>query len=91
MTEVKINGGTLVRAAKACDCKTPDVKENDIHEDDEWTCACGQGWRARSRSGDELSWRRISKRTPKAKKASDTATTPAATNENPASRGTSKG
>ena len=67
MTEVKINGGTLVRAAKACDCKTPDVKENDIHEDDEWTCACGQGWRARSRSGDELSWRRISKRTPKAK------------------------
>ena len=66
MTEVKINGGTLVRAAKTCDCKTPDVKENDIHEDDEWTCACGQGWRARSRSGDELSWRRISKRTPKA-------------------------
>ena len=71
MTEqIKINGGTLVRAAKKCDCKCPEVKANQIQEDDEWTCACGQGWRARNRDVEgemALTWRRISKRTRKPK------------------------
>lgn len=48
VTKIEINGGVLKRATKACECKVPDVKKNDIQLDDEWACACGQSWRARA-------------------------------------------
>lgn len=69
-----IEGGTLVRAPKTCECKTPDVKANKIEEDDQWTCgACKQLWRARTAlSADKIGqvyWKRVSKRTRKAKAA----------------------
>lgn len=47
-TKVELNGGVLVRAPKICQCKVPEVKKNDIQAGDEWTCSCGQGWRART-------------------------------------------
>jgi len=45
----KINGGVLTRAPKTqnCNCNFPDMKANAIENGDEWTCSCGQGWRAK--------------------------------------------
>lgn len=68
---VEINGGILTRAAKSqkCNCNLPDMKTNAIENGDEWTCSCGQGWRARPEKTEALIgtlyWRRIAKRTSK--------------------------
>ena len=68
---VEINGGVLTRAAKSqkCNCNLPDMKTNAIESGDEWTCSCGQGWRARPEKTEALIgtlyWRRIAKRTSK--------------------------
>ena len=71
-TAETIDGGTLVRAPKTCECKTPDVTKNKIEEDDEWTCGtCKQLWRARTGTSAERAgqvyWKRVSKRTRKSK------------------------
>lgn len=97
--KIEINGGVLTRAApKGCDCKVPDVKDYGVQENDEWTCSCGQGWRARfgkeavkevdedenARLVDGIYWKRISKRTRKAKTAGAETATAEATDATPA-------
>lgn len=73
---VEINGGILTRAPKTlnCNCKVPDMAANAIKNGDEWQCSCGQKWRAKIKGSDyqdaeNAYWRRIAKRTPKAKES----------------------
>jgi hypothetical protein len=65
----ELNGGTLVRAAKVCDCKIPNLLANKIEAGDEWTCSCKQGWRARvGGASKSLHWKRISTKPRKPRK-----------------------
>lgn len=84
-----IDGGTLVRAPKTCECKTPDIAKNKIEEKDEWTCgACKQLWRAKAAKVKEGEqgygiWKRVSKRTRKSKTVPSTTEAPEKTPAKP--------